>query len=83
MNCTIILYYLFPTSGHNLIDTMMSFDVIIRVMLLNLLAKSNSTILFFKLTINCAKLILGILTGNVSVKKNKKNVKVVLKRCHI
>ena len=38
-------------------------------MLLNLLAKSNSIILFSKFTINGAKLILKTLTGNVSVKK--------------
>ena len=51
-------------------------------MLLNLPAKSNSIILFFKFTINCAKLLLAVLTGNVSVKKYHKNVW-ALKWCHI
>ena len=37
-------------------------------MLLNLQAKSNSIILLSKFIINCAKLILGVLTGNDSVK---------------
>ena len=52
-------------------------------MLLNLLAKSNSIISFSKFTINCAKLILGVLTGNVSVKKNYYKNVWALKWCHI
>ena len=51
-------------------------------MLLNLQAKSNSITLLSKFTIYCAKLMLGVLAGNDSIKKYHKNVW-ASKWCHI